>query len=506
MEQLQIILNEHHILRSIQEKQPLVFQHVSYDSRRVQPDTLFFCKGDFKNSYVTMALARGATAIVTEQPVDLEQQACQIIVTDVQKAMSLLAAAFFDYPQNHLKIVAITGTKGKTTTAYFLYQALQQPTAKKTALFSTVNTVLGSEPQQIFKSQLTTPESLDLFAQMQQAVANGMRYLIMEVSSQAYLKQRVYGLKYDVGSFLNISPDHIGTNEHPTFANYLHCKEQLLINSKRVIINAETAHVAEIYDAAKATTDPDQIYLFARSSAKLQLKQMVDFTFDSTADSLSENQITLNALSEKAQALGIAGAYTLGITGDYNEANAVDAIISGGILGFQHDQLAAGIATTKIPGRMEAYQSATHGTVYVDYAHNYASTKAVLRFLKDHHPAGKVIVVLGSPGNKGIDRRAGFGQALSEEADEVYLTTDDPAFEDPEQIAHEIDHHIDHQRVQVHFEMDRIQAIQTAIEQAGPDDLVAVLGKGQDPYQKIKGVDTPYPTDSSVVKKQLQLD
>lgn len=502
IDEIKTILLEHDLLKNHRITDKTKFDYVSYDSRDIKKNTLFFCKGNFKPEFLTNAKQAGATGVVVEKHLAESDGMTEIIVSDIQKAMSILSAAFFAFPQDEMHTIAITGTKGKTTSAYFIYDAIKQATNEKTALFSTVNTVLG--PNDIFKSHLTTPESLDLFKNMRKAVDNGMKYLVMEVSSQAYLKSRVYGLKFDVGSFLNISPDHVGENEHPTFANYLHCKEQLLVNSNKVILNAETAEFKDVYYAAKATTDPENIYLFARNGGDVALPVDLDFVFESHEDTLNDSKITLLALSDKAKALNVAGEYTVGIPGDYNESNATDAIISAGLAGFEHAQLVEGIKATRIPGRMEMYRSHQHGVVYVDYAHNYASTKALLNFLKRQSPKGKVSVVVGSPGNKGIDRREGFGKALSEEADIAYLTMDDPAFEDPMKIAKEIDSHINHENVKVIFEMDREKAIKAAILNSKPQDISVVLGKGQDPYQKINGVDTPYPTDSKVVHDLLE--
>ncbi|USS91210.1 UDP-N-acetylmuramoyl-L-alanyl-D-glutamate--2,6-diaminopimelate ligase [Fructilactobacillus carniphilus] len=498
------LLQEHHLLKSTNATdEQITFQDVSYDSRTVTKGALFFCKGNFHPAYLRTAQQQGATGFVAEEHQLESATLIEFVVSNVQKAMALLSAAFFDFPQNELTTFAITGTKGKTTTAYFLREAINKATENRTALFSTVNTILGPKPRDTFKSALTTPESLDLFKNMRTAVDRGMKFLVMEVSSQAYLKNRVFNLHFDVGSFLNISPDHVGENEHPTFANYLHCKEQLLVNSKQVVINAATDQLQDVYFAAKTTTDPENIYLYARNGTETALPVQLDFTFDSEADTLTDNEIYLRALTSKAQALKLDGKYQIGIPGDYNETNAVDAIINAGLAGFQREQLLTGLAETQIPGRMERYVSRGHGTVYVDYAHNYASTKALLQFLKTQSPEGKTIAVVGSPGNKGIDRREGFGKALSEEADVAILTTDDPAFEDPVAIAKTIDSHINHQRVQVHYEMDREKAIQKAIQMGTPSDIIVVLGKGQDPYQKIKGVDTPYPTDSVVVRNFL---
>ncbi|USS87623.1 UDP-N-acetylmuramoyl-L-alanyl-D-glutamate--2,6-diaminopimelate ligase [Fructilactobacillus hinvesii] len=502
------LLQEHHLLKTTNATEKTdTFNSVSYDSRTVETGTLFFCKGNFKPDYLIAAEQKGATGFVAEKPQSASSNLSEFIVSDVQKAMALLSAAFFNFPQNELTTFAITGTKGKTTTAYFLREAINAATNNQTALFSTVNTILGPDPAATFKSELTTPESLDLFRNMRQAVNNGMKFLVMEVSSQAYLKNRVFNLHFEHGTFLNISPDHVGENEHPTLANYLHCKEQLLVNSRKVVINAATDQLQDVYFAAKATTNPENIYLYARNGTQTELPMQLDFTFDSEADTLTDNEIYLRALTTKAQKLQLEGKYQIGIPGDYNETNAVAAIINAGLAGFKREQLLTGLATTQIPGRMERYQSQAHGTIYVDYAHNYASTKALLQFLKTQSPDGKTIAVVGSPGNKGIDRREGFGKALSEEADVAILTTDDPAFEDPLAIAREIDSYIDHDRVQVYYELDRKKAIQKAIQLGAPSDIIVVLGKGQDPYQKIQGIDTPYPTDSVVVKqflKQLQ--
>src|SRR5699024_9134493 len=149
-----------------------------------------------------------------------------LIVRNIRKAMALLAQAFYGYPQDELFVIAYTGTKGKTTASYFTRGILDQMNDQHTALFSTVDTVIGREATDTFKSPLTTSESLDLFRNMRTAVDNGMTELVMEVSSQAYKESRVFGLTYDVGIFLNISPDHIGPREHPNFADYLHCKMQ----------------------------------------------------------------------------------------------------------------------------------------------------------------------------------------------------------------------------------------------------------------------------------------
>lgn len=502
------LLNEHGLLDHVSDLKDFTATAVSYDSRQVTPGTLFFCKGNFVPKYLASAKDKGAVAYVAEKEYPEGAGLPAIIVNDEQKAMALLGAAFYGYPQNDLFIIAITGTKGKTTTAYFADNILRKTSNKHVALFSTLDRILGNRPADKFKSDLTTPESLDLFHDMRAAVDNGMTDLVMEVSSQAYKKNRIYGLKYDVGIFLNITPDHIGRNEHPTFADYLHCKEQLLVNAKTCLINAESDHFTDIYYTAKATTQPDQIYLFARHGAKLALPdgRKLDFDYRNDLEDLHESEFELRALTDKAKRLHLTSRYTTSVPGDYNEGNAVAAIIASGLAGASADDAVTTLDHVHIKGRMEMMRTKRHGTIYIDYAHNYASMKRLLAFLKRQTHAGKVIVVGSTTGDKGISRRKGFGRAFSEEGpDVVVLTTDDPGFEDPLKIDHEIDSYIDHDKVgDVEFILDRKKAIHYAIDHSGADDIVVLAGKGEDPYQKVKGVDTPYPTDSKVARDYIK--
>lgn len=509
-----LILKEHHLLKSsaVQDAVPTKMDYISYDSRDIKTNTLFFCKGQgFRPTYLSMAKDNGAICYVAEQPYPEGKGMHALIVRDVSKAMALLSAAFFQFPQDDLYVVAFTGTKGKTTSAYFLKGMLDEINGGRTALISSVNDVVGPKPEDTFKSSLTTPESLDLFRDMRTAVDNGMTHLVMEVSSQAYKKNRVFGLTYDLGFFLNISPDHIGPNEHPNFDDYLHCKLQLMVNSRKCIINAMTDHFQEVYAAATTTTQPDSIYLFARSDFESpeNLKNPIDFRFKSEETDMAETKFDLECVTDKAKKLPIAGDYTLQMIGDFNEINATAAIIGAGLAGESYQEAAKGIRHVTIPGRMETLPSKNHGIVVVDYAHNKASMMALMSFMRKEFDNPKIIVVVGAPGDKGVSRRPGFSESLTAYADKVFLTTDDPGFEDPMSIAQEIDAGIDHDKVDVTIELDREKAIHEAIELAGKDDVVLICGKGADPFQKIRGIDTPYPTDIKVAEsilKELEKD
>ena len=219
---------------------------------------------------------------------------------------------------------------------------------------------------------------------------------------------------------------------------------------------------------------------------------------------MHKSVIEVKGLSDKAQTLHVDGKYELSVPGDYNEGNATSAIIATLLAGAKGEDARKTLDRVHIPGRMEIIKTKNNGTIYVDYAHNYASLKALFAFLKQQTHAGRVIAVLGSPGDKGISRRPGFGKAISEEVDHVILTTDDPGFEDPMKIAQEIDSYINHDNVKVEFELDREMAIEKAIKMSTNNDIVVLAGKGEDPYQKIKGVDVPYPSDVNVAKKIVE--
>lgn len=500
-----LILKEHHLLKSsaVQDTVITRMEYVSYDSRDIQTNTLFFCKGaGFRPTYLSMAKDNGANCYVAEQPYPEGKGMHALIVRDVAKAMALLSAAFFRFPQDDLYVIAITGTKGKTTTAYFLKGMLDQVNGGRTALISSVNNVVGQKPEDTFKSSLTTPESLDLFRDMRNAVDNGMTHLVMEVSSQAYKRNRVFGLTYDLGFFLNISPDHIGPNEHPNFADYLHCKLQLLVNARKCIINAQTAHFNEVYAAATTTTDPDSIYLFADEKFENPaLPQIIDFRYSSEELDMARTKFKVSCISDQAKKLKIAGDYELKMLGDFNESNGTAAVIGAGLAGMEHDAAARGIRDVSVPGRMQTEVTKDHGVVVVDYAHNEASMMALMGFMQREFDNPKIIVVVGAPGDKGVSRRPGFSKSLNAYADKAFLTTDDPGFEDPLEICQEIDAGIDHSKVEVTIELDRQKAIHDAISMAKKGDVVLVCGKGEDGFQKVRGINTPYPSDITVAQQ-----
>lgn len=449
----------------------MTFSHISFNSQDIEKSTLFFVKGaSFKREYLEQAIEKGVTFYISQ--IDYHLNVPAIIVTDIKKAMSLIAMAFYNHPEKKLKLLAFTGTKGKTTATYFAYHILKQ--RYQTAMLSTMNTTLDGKT--FFKSKLTTPESLDLFKMMAIAIQNGMTHLVMEVSSQAYLVKRVYGLTFDVGVFLNISPDHIGPIEHPTFEDYFYHKRQLLTNSRAVVVNADMTHFELI-----AQQIAHQSHDFYGKQSENAIQSNKAFTFDVTGK--------------------LSGHYDIQLIGSFNQENALAAGLACFRLGSHLEDIKKGIAETTVPGRMEVITQSNGAKVVVDYAHNGDSLEKLLSVVEEHHK-GNLYLVLGATGNKGESRRSDFAHVINNHPNlHVILTADDPNYENPQTIAEEIASQVTRP---LNIQVDREMAIAQAMAlTSNEQDAVIIAGKGADAYQIVNGKHTAYAGDLAIAKRYL---
>ncbi|BDR53224.1 UDP-N-acetylmuramyl-tripeptide synthetase [Bombiscardovia nodaiensis] len=474
------------------------FTSLTYDSRSVKAGSLLFCKGHFQTRFLESVDAAGLGAYVAESDYSAYTQATGIIVNDVRKAMSLISALFYGRPQDQLKVVGITGTKGKTTTAYFVQALLGAASGGKAALLSSVDNCLDGKTY--VESQLTTPESLDLFRMMRQAVDAGMRYLVMEVSSQAYKVDRVYGLTFDLGAFLNISPDHISPIEHPTFEDYLYCKRQITYNSRQMVVGAEHAYFSLIEQDARLAQVP--LTTFALDTGEGVRADWVACALPTEADQSSYE------LLEHGQRLG---QLHLAMEGSFNGANAAAAcaIVSALGLSIDGDSLST-LAQVRIAGRMEGFEGPGIAA-YVDYAHNYTSTAAVLDFA--HHKYADrspyVTLVTGSAGGKAVDRRQEIVQAAQTRVNRLIFTEEDTEnqTDDTASICQEMLSYVTNPGLDASIVLDRTQAITSAVEaaQAHPDrfDVIVVIGKGNERWIKRAGQHVPYEGDDQVIARLL---
>ncbi len=465
---------------------------LTYESGKVQPGCLFVCKGAaFKKAYLEDALERGAAGYVSETDYCLPGVPF-LQVKDIRKTMPLLAKKFYQAPDEQLEIAALTGTKGKTTTAYFIKalmdEALEQKGEAESAFLSTVEVYDGAERT---LSSITTPESMELYRHFRNAVDAGISHLTMEVSSQALKYDRVLGIPFSIGVFLNISEDHISPVEHPDFEDYFSSKLSLFRQTKTAVINRNADHFDRIRKAAEAAetivtfgTEPDaDVYGYGIGNR----------------EGKTVFRVRTAAFDEE---------FTLAMHGRFNVENALAAIAVGTVLGFGADVMQNALKTVQVGGRMEEYtglEGKLH--VIVDYAHNGLSFRKIFESAGEEFPGAERRVVFGCPGDKAFNRRRDMGEAVSESCAKVYLTADDPGCEKVEDICAQIAEHIDESRCAWECIPDRAEAIETAVSQIRRENkgetVLLVLGKGSEHTQKVNHRSEPYESDAAVVKRVL---
>ncbi len=504
------LLDRHHLLREIIQGDCWTddaanladadkpFTAITYDTRKVVPGTLLCCKGRFKADYLTDIDQAGLAAYMAETEYSAVTRAPGLIVNDARKAMSLLSAEFYGRPQDELTVIGITGTKGKTTTAYFVQAVLNAYSGGRAALFSSVDNCLDGHTYA--ESDLTTPESMDAFRMMREAANNGMRYLVMEVSSQAYKVERVYGLTFDAGAFLNISPDHISAIEHPTFEDYLYCKRQITHNCRTLVLGSDCDHADLIRQDAAASDVP--VVTFATHTADDQ---------GIPADVVAFPDTTANSgylFREQGKTIG---DFSLELEGEFNAANAAAAIALARAVGVPADAEAfRALEQVRISGRMEHYESGNM-VAYVDYAHNFVSTKTLVEFVlrKYANRKPRIVLVTGSVGDKAVDRREGIIKGAQDHVDRIILTAEDTVRERMIDILHEMQGYITNPHVNSDIELDREKAIEEAVAdaRAHADQLtiLLVIGKGEERWIKVDGKHAPYEGDDHVIKRLFGL-
>ena len=476
------------------------FATLTYDTRRVEPGALLVCKGRFQAQFLDGCDERGLTAYVAETDLHEHTQAPGLIVSDARKALSVLAAEFHGHPERRLTLIGITGTKGKTTTAYFTQAVLNAYSVGRCALFSSVDNCLDGHTY--VESDLTTPESLEAFAMMRQAVDNGMEYLVMEVSSQAYKVQRVHGLTFDVGAFLNISPDHISPIEHPTFEDYLYCKRQLIAHSRSLVLNARTAYVDLLREDAAAANA--SVHEFALLDGKPASSSPTTCGWPCEGEAAGTYRFRLEGSD--------LGEFDLDLAGDFNIENALAAVAiahAAGVPATASDALHA-MRHTHVPGRMEQFDDEASDThAIVDYAHNFTSVTRLLDYVDARYGERKptITLIAGSAGNKAFDRRSEIVEAAQNRIARFIFTTEDTDTEPHEDICKSMMANVSNPHVRASIILDRARAIAEAMNESASHnertDVVLVIGKGDERWIKEHNRHVPYEGDDRVVARLL---
>ncbi len=456
----------------------LNIENISYNSNDIKENTLFVCKGfTFKEEYLNDAIKSGVICYMSE--IDYDKDIPKIIVTDVRKALAIVSLYF--YKDNLFKI-GITGTKGKTTTNYYIHNILKYHLGYKPGILATHYFYDGNSEGE---NHNTTPESLDLHKLLNAMSKNNLKYVTMEVSSQATKLNRVFGMHYEIGCFLNIGEDHISPLEHDSFEDYLNCKIEFLTMCDKVIIYKQTDYYNEIVEKIK---DKELITYGVTSDCDYYIKNITSHN-----DRITFDVVYNNALEN----------YYITMEGTFNVINATCAIIIAKLLGVSQENIQKGLSETHVEGRMEKVEDQL-GPIIIDYAHNKLSAEALYKSVKDTYKGKRVISIFGCPGNKGINRRKDMGTCAGLYADYIYLTSEDPGTKDVIDICSDIIKYIKPFNKPYEIIEDRKNAIEKALEERKKGDVLVILGKGDEDYQITKKGYEPYEQDINIVKNYLK--
>jgi UDP-N-acetylmuramoyl-L-alanyl-D-glutamate--2,6-diaminopimelate ligase len=470
------------------------------DSREVDAGTLFVCKGaHFNDSYLASAVASGAVAYVSETAREAGGDLPYFLVNDMRRALAVLANFHYGQVWEQLQTIGITGTKGKSTTSYYTKAILDAWCAAtgipESAILSGIDNYDGVIREE---SHLTTPETIELHRHFTNAVRSGIRYLTMEVSSQALKYRRTDGVIFSVGCFLNIGTDHISAIEHSSFEDYFDSKKRIFGQSKVGVVNLDTPESPEILQSAQqALADPSS-----------PMKQILTFGLTETADyraidiGSDHHGTWFSVIENDASPVPIK----LQMTGRFNVANALAAIAATRSVGVDWSAIQEGLSHALVPGRMELFHTTGSPLVIVDYAHNQLSFGKLFETIKAEYPGKEIGIVFGCPGGKAFARRKELGELAGEYADRIYLTEEDPGEEPVSQISAEIADFTKPFGKKVYEIDDRELAIKQAIADSDENSVLLITGKGRETRQKrgLAYIDTP--SDVAIVQTTLGLE
>lgn len=455
------VLKEIEFIRFVGDKKES-FTSLSFDSRKCEKGGLFFCLVGEKldgHNFAAQAVNNGARVLVVEELLALN--VCQIIVKDSRKAMAQISKLFYDKPDEKLKIVAITGTNGKTTTSYIIKHILEF-CGKKVGVIGTNG--YACEDFTI-EASLTTPDSTELFDVLNKMVKVNVEYVVMEVSAHAIALSKVYGLDFAVGIFTNLTQDHL--DFFGNLDNYFNVKKSFIEKCKLKLINND--------DELVKTISGENVYTFA-------LKNPADCFAMDLKKTLKSSEFTLNLFDNVQNVL-------LNLPSEYNVSNCLAACACSLLLGMPFEDVCVSLSTVpKIFGRIETIKVKDF-IVIIDYAHTPDGVEKILKFAQEFKK-NRVISLIGCGGFRDGLKRKEMGIIASSLSDVCVVTTDNPRFENEDDIVEAIAQGV--KGCECIKEPDRFKAVVIALMQAKKDDIVVLCGKGRENYQDIKGDKIPY--------------
>ncbi len=456
---------------------------IVYDSRKVKEGDLFVCIRGTQvdgHSFAAGAASSGATVLLVEEPVEVPEHVTVIQVADTRYAMACVSAAYFDYPAEKMKIIGITGTKGKTTTTYMVKSILESA-GYRVGLIGTIEIIIGKEA---IHASHTTPESYliqEYFAKMVEA---GCDTVVMEVSSQGLMMHRTACIPFELGIFTNIEPDHIGPGEHGSFEEYMACKGMLFKQCKKGIVNIDDVHWKTVLQGHTC--------------------ELETFGFSEDADFRAVDTRLVSRPGYLGIAYQVQGKLAfpveIDIPGKFSVYNSLTAIAICSHFDVSVEKIQAALKVAKVKGRVEMVKVSDEFTLMIDYAHNAMALQSLLGTLREYHPH-RLVSVFGCGGNRSKLRRYEMGEVSGRLADFTIITSDNPRFEEPLDIIADIRTGMDKTDGKFIEIPDRKEAIAYAIRNGQPGDIIVLAGKGHEDYQEIKGV--KYPMDERVLIAEI---
>ena len=467
----------------VQGSDQIEITELTNDSRKVVDGSVFVCISGAVfdgHAYVNDVAEKGAAVVIVEKDVEAPEGLTVIKVADTRYALALTSAAYFGYPADKLKVIGITGTKGKTTTTYMV-KSILEGVGHKVGLIGTIEAIIGDK---VIPANNTTPESFTIQQYFAEMVEAGCDSVVMEVSSQGLMLHRTAGIPFEIGIFTNLGEDHIGPNEHKDFDDYKRCKGLLFKQCKLGIANVD-----------------DQWYedVFKEATCKVET-----FGFSEKADLRATNVEHVSRPGYLGMKYKVEGLMDfdveIDIPGEFSVYNSLTAIAVCRHFDVPVENIKKALKVAKVKGRIEMVKVADDFTLMIDYAHNAMSLESLLNTLRDYNP-GRLVTVFGCGGNRSKTRRYEMGEVSGKLSDFTIITSDNPRFEEPQDIINDIIigmKKTDGEYIDI---CDRKEAIRYAIEHGRTGDVIVLAGKGHETYQEIKGV--KYDMDDRVLIKEV---
>ncbi|NLC72662.1 MAG: UDP-N-acetylmuramoyl-L-alanyl-D-glutamate--2,6-diaminopimelate ligase [Ruminococcaceae bacterium] len=454
---------------------------IAYDSRSVLPGDVFVAVSGFEtdgHKYINSAVSKGAVCVVCEHAPDVSVP--YILVDNSRYALAILSSNFYLNPASEMKMIGVTGTNGKTTTTYLIKHLLESVKNEKVGLIGTNGNMIGDE---LFVTEHTTPESLDLQKLLRKMADMGCRYVVMEVSSHSLVLDRVAGINFDIGIFTNLTQDHL--DFHSDMTDYAKAKAKLFKNCKHGIINID---------------DPWSEQMITEATCSIMTVSEKSYDADVIAKDI---RLSPEGVRFAALAGNEIGMFSLGIPGLFSVYNALSVIACGLLLNINMEQVAMSLAEAKsVKGRVEVVPTDGNYVIIIDYAHTPDALLNVIKSLK-LVTQGRVVVLFGCGGDRDKKKRPIMGEIAANNADFVIVTSDNPRTENPSEIIMQILEGMKNTSTPKKVIENRIEAIRWAIENHKAEDVIILAGKGHEDYQII-GKEKHHMDEREIVRDILE--